>query len=111
MASKLLCVRCGHEAADGAAINWAGPVTGYNVERRIMCEPCVRLLVAFCEPVVHVNASDPVTAMGLAHIATCPDCSARFGPDRYRPVPRDDDPVTINKQRVAERFARGGRAQ
>jgi hypothetical protein len=111
MASKLTCVRCGGDPSGGAAVTWSGPATGHNTRRRVLCEECERILVFFCEPLQHVNASDPVTAMGLAHIAICPECSAQFGPDRFRPVLRDDDPVTINKRRVADRFARGGQAQ
>lgn len=108
---KLQCARCGGDPATGAAVTWSGPGTGHNTKRRILCESCERLLVMFCEPAQHVNGSDPVSAAGLAHIETCDQCSAQFGSHRFRPVPRDDDPVTINKQRVADRFARGGRAQ
>jgi hypothetical protein len=107
MASKLGCARCGREALDGAAVVWSGPATGYNTERSVLCEECVGTLRMFMVPTPHVEASDPITTDGLAHIATCPICKARFGG-----YPLDvSSPVTINKQRVAERFARGGRAQ
>jgi hypothetical protein len=101
MGAMLACVRCGKDSKTGAIAVLNGPATGYNTERRVLCEDCVGVFRVFCLPVEHVRSSDPVTAEGLAHIAACPECRERFG----------GPPVIIDKQRVAERFSRGGAAQ
>lgn len=109
--THLVCARCGGDPATGAAVTWSGPATGHNTERRILCETCLGFMAMLLADSGHVNATDPVTAEGLAHISTCPACSAQFGANRFRPVPRDDEPTIITKQHVADRFARGGFVQ
>lgn len=103
--SKLICVKCKEPAHGGGLGVIRGSGTGHNAERFLLCHDCLGLLRGFllAEP-VHVQAGDPVCAAGLAHIATCPSCNARFGgaPPAYR---------VIEKADVAERFLRDGHAQ
>ena len=106
--AKMECVRCGQNPETGAVVIASGPGTGFNTERRLLCGDCLALFRVFASPVEHVKASDPVTAEGLAHIATCPECKARFG--GYPDVSRETS-HTVSKQRVAERFLRGGQSQ
>jgi hypothetical protein len=94
------CSRCHRDATNGLAYNLLGPSTGHNRERGVLCPDCVIALRWFLSP-KHVSASDPVTALGLAHISTCLECNLRFG----------GDAPTVQHQMEAERFARGGFAQ
>lgn len=128
------CARCFGDAGTGAGLTLTGPATGHNTERRLLCEFCVRAFHEFLKQSEHVQASDQVTAAGLAHIDACPECRARFGGVHGRTVSRetcdgssrckapvhiegcfatnpDYAPRVVSKEDVAARFLEGGRAQ
>ena len=107
--SAMKCARCSNPPANGVSVDLYGPATGFRMERWLLCEDC---LVGFRDYLAgkfafltgeHVRLSDEYTPAGAAHIACCPECTERMGGTVA--------PVIINKQRVAERFARKGLAQ
>lgn len=94
------CDRCHGDATGGVAMMLSGPATGFNKERGLLCPDCVQAFRWFMAP-KHVDGSESVTALGLAHIATCLECNAKFGGG----VP------VVQKRERSERFASGGFAQ
>jgi hypothetical protein len=99
---RIECTRCKRDAVGGLALTAQGPATGHNKERFVICADCVKALRWFLGPVEHVNGSDPVTAIGLAHISTCNECNYRYG---------GGAPTMQARADVARMFSDGGYAQ